>query len=133
MKVFQDTSAVTLGSQCPFPIQQITASGSTEMVLFLPTLLSTTGLPSDNTATYAFLPLAVSVEVARPFLGKYTHTDETDTVITILGKCQNILGFNGDGFALRQLIDDNVLSVIGVICNGITVQTDLHQRNIFFL
>ena len=24
-------------------------------------------LPSDNTATYAFLPLAVSVEVARPF------------------------------------------------------------------
>ena len=45
---------------------------------FLPTLLSTTGLPSDNTATYAFLPLAVSVEVARPFWEStptvsYTH------------------------------------------------------------
>ena len=28
---------------------------------------------------------------SKTFLGKYTHTDETDAVITILGKCQNIL------------------------------------------
>lgn len=51
MKVFQETSAVTLGSQCPLPIQQTTASGSTDMVLFVPTLLNTIGLPSERTAT----------------------------------------------------------------------------------
>ena len=67
MNVFHETSAVTCGSQCPFPIQHMTASGSTAMVLFAFTLLSTIGLPSDKTATYALLPLAVSVEVASPF------------------------------------------------------------------
>ena len=70
MKVFQDTSAVTWGSQGPLPTQQITASGSTQIVSRERTLLSTIGFPSDNTATYAFGPRAVSVEVARPFWEK---------------------------------------------------------------
>ena len=67
MKVFQETSAVTCGSHGPLPIQQMTASGSTDMVLYAFTLLTTIGLPSYKTATYALLPLAVSVEVASPF------------------------------------------------------------------
>ena len=58
---------VTWGSQCPLLIQQITASGSTEIEVWDMTLLITIGLPSDKTATYAFLPCPVRVEVARPF------------------------------------------------------------------
>lgn len=52
INVFQLMSALICGSQYPdWLIQQITASGSTDSVLRLLTLLKTIGLPLERTAT----------------------------------------------------------------------------------
>ena len=57
----------------------------------------------------------------KTFLGKDTDTDEAYTVVTVLGEGKDVFGFYGDGFTGFQMIDNDMLSIVGIICNGISV------------
>ena len=52
-------------------------------------------------------------------------------VLAVLRKCKKVLGFDRDGLTHFKLVDDHVLAVIGIICHGISAESDFHERKIF--